>query len=187
MEDAPDLRLDEREFCERARFLWESAHRHAEKAPELSRNIIRELVRLADHEQVALPARALQRVCSRCMTLLVAGVNCTASQQTHRRRSHSCRRTLRIRCHHCSRVNTFPMAAKEPARAASAAPTAAPAPKRAKSSAPVAARAALVAGPAKPGTSARRSKRPAPRAAPAPAPAPASAGDLYGFDFVPLV
>ena len=173
-------------------YLWRSAHLHAHTAPELSRTFTRELLLHAERESVELPQRLLQRVCCKCCSVLVPGLNCTATQRHCPRRPVARRRELRVHCLGCGHTAAFAMAAKPSGRASSSATAVTPAPATAQRSA-AAQRAAGSAAPptqhaaslAKGGKTKSKSRAtPAPPAPPAPS-SDAGTG-LFGFDFVPF-
>ena len=181
---ASSSRVDD--FPARAKFLWESAHLHAHAAPEYSRHLVRELLRLARREEAQLPARVLQRLCSRCFTLLMPGFNseCTVAEKGRRCRAGKRPQKLRVRCGHCKHVSTFPLPPKEPSRSGRGEQLVAQAPGAASKRAPAAGtkRQPPASRPAR-----NAPKRRAGAAAPAPAPAAgAPAPSFFGFDFVPL-
>ena len=78
MADAAKLR--------RIAYLWKSAHLHAHDAPDLSRTFVRQLLLLADREGIALQKRVLHRICCQCCTVLIPGLNSTATQRKCPRR-----------------------------------------------------------------------------------------------------
>ena len=173
-------------------YLWRSAHLHAHTAPELSRTFIRELLLHAERESIELPQRLLQRVCCKCCSVLVPGLNCTATQRRCPRRPVARRRELRVHCLGCGHTAAFAMAAKPSGRASSSATAVTPAPAPAQRST-AAQRAAGSAAPptqhaaslAKGGKTKSKSRAtPAPPAPPAPS-SDAGTG-LFGFDFVPF-
>ena len=173
-------------------YLWRSAHLHAHTAPELSRTFARELLLHAERESIELPQRLLQRVCCKCCSVLVPGLNCTATQRRCPRRPVARRRELRVHCLGCGHTAAFAMAAKPSGRASSSATAATPAPTPVQRSA-AAQRAASNAPPptqhaaslAKGGKT--KSKSRAAPAPPAPPPPSSDAGTgLFGFDFVPF-
>jgi RNase P subunit RPR2 len=172
-------------------YLWRSAHLHAHTAPELSRTFTRELLLHAERESIELPQRLLQRVCCKCCSVLVPGLNCTTMQRRCPRRPVARRRELRVHCLGCGHTAAFVMAAKPSGRASSSATAAAPAPAPAQRSA-AAQRAAGSAAPptqhaaslAKGGKTKTKSR--APPAPPAPAPSSDAGTGLFGFDFVPF-
>jgi RNase P subunit RPR2 len=173
-------------------YLWRSAHLHAHTAPELSRTFIRELLLHAERESIELPQRLLHRVCCKCCSVLVPGLNCTATQRRCPRRPVARRRELRVHCLSCGHTASFPIAAKPSGRASSSATAATPAPAPAQrgaatqratgSAVPPTQHAATLAKGSK---SKSKSKS---RAPPAPPPEPSSdvGTGLFGFDFVPL-
>ena len=173
-------------------YLWRSAHLHAHTAPELSRTFIRELLLHAERESIELPQRLLHRVCCKCCSVLVPGLNCTATQRRCPRRPVARRRELRVHCLSCGHTASFPMAAKPSGRASSSTTAATPAPAPAQRSAATQRATGSAAPPtqhaatlAKGSKSKSKSKS---RAPPAPPPEPSSdvGTGLFGFDFVPL-
>ena len=181
----------------RVGYLWRSAHEHAHDTPDLSRTYVRQLLAFADKEGMELPPRLLQRVCCKCCTLLVPGLNSTASQRQCPRRPIARRRELRVRCHQCGHTAAFPMAARPSGRAGLAASSALP---DALAAVPtgrgVAGGAAQRGGKTTkgaPSAAGRKSKgrEPATDAAAAAVAAAAKGastepGGMFGFDFVPL-
>ena len=193
----------------RVGYLWQSAHQHAHTAPELSRTLAHELLLYAEREGIALPQRLQQRVCYQCCTVLVPGLNSTATQRRWPRRPAARRRELRVRCHHCGHTAAFAMAAKPSGRAgldsgAAGAPAATPAPAAAAPSAAAASRgaadkagrrgapagaAALQRAAVPSGKSKKQQQQQSRQPAPTPAAASSSSDlgtGLFGFDFVPL-
>ncbi|KAL1519501.1 hypothetical protein AB1Y20_023018 [Prymnesium parvum] len=97
--------------------LWLSAHAHVREAPELSQLLVQQMVSRAAREQLALPSRALHRICQRCSSLLVPGLDCSVKQLTHRSRPAARRCSLRVHCERCGHASTFPGAARTSSRA----------------------------------------------------------------------
>ena len=174
-----------------ASYLWSSAHLHAHTAPELSRTFTRELLHHAEREGIELPQRLLQRVCCKCCSVLVPGLNCTVTQRRCPRRPAARRRELRVRCLGCGHTAAFALAAKPSGRASSSATATVPAPAPAQRSA--AQRSALTQRSTPAGVVAQRGavkggkskSRHAP-VEPPPPPPPSSGTGLFGFDFVPF-
>lgn len=191
--------------AETLRFLWSSAHLHAQDAPSLTRVLLLELHAFAAAEGLTLPPQMAQRFCGSCFSLLTPGVDCSVKRVTHPRRPASRRQAIRVRCQGCGHVAEFVAAPKPPARSVAGAddnPASTAAAAATKKRGGEAARA--------PGKRARKAdqggagqeSKPGKGARAAPAPrrprraaastSRALAGDgsagsgLFGFDFVPL-
>lgn len=180
-------------------YLWRSAHQHAHDAPDLSRTYVRQLLAFANWEGMELQPRLLQRVCCKCCTLLIPGLNSTASQRKCPRRPIARRRELRVRCHHCGHTAAFPMAAQPSGRAGLAASSAVPdalatTPAGRGATSGTSQRGGKAArGAAAPSAAGRKSKGREPATDEAAAAVAAAAqgastepGGMFGFDFVPL-
>ena len=152
----------------------------AHAAPKYSGHLVRELLRLSNHEEAPLPARVLQRMCSKCFALLTPGLNSSATRTARNGKSRRSRQhKLRVSCRHCFNVTTYPLSVvKESSRAGQGASSPAP--------------SAAAARPSSVGaTQAKQKKRPTPPRRKVPSPAavlnpPATSGGFYGFDFVAL-
>ena len=170
--------------ADRQLFLWSSAQRAHQDAPALSQVLLLGLNGVCRADGAPLPARAQQRACSWCFTLLVPGFSCKIKQQRHPRRPAQRRHSLCVSCFSCGRTTKFPMVTPQSSRAGIAnqsAPQALPTPvpantgKKAKRQAP-------------PTQPASKRTRTVPATQP---PKPAantdtSSGGFFGFDFVPL-
>ena len=169
---ADDAAADKSANTARLCFLLQSAHAHASTAPELSRHLVLELLRLARGANMKLPQRLHQRLCGDCGSILVPGVNAHAAVRSRPRKPAARRRRLHVQCLWCDQTQEHALPARNSARSASQAPGA-------SARAPTA-------------RSRRGPARGAAPAAPAAAPplagnaAEGSASGLFGFDFVPV-
>jgi RNase P subunit RPR2 len=160
---------------ERQRFLWSSSQQHIE-APALSRVLLHALDRATVRDQTPLPPRALQRCCSKCLSLLAPGFNCHVTEKSHPHRPSARRRSMRVHCESCGHVTTFVMPAKPSSRIAEGhAPSAAPSKQKARK--PEKAEKSVEQ------KASKRKRVTRPIVAPVPEP---SGDTLFGFDFVPL-
>ena len=103
---------------ERQHYLWSSAQRALKDgSPALSRVLllaVDDATRLANTQ---LPARAAQRMCSTCYTLLMPGANCRITKQKRKRRPLSRRYLLRVRCESCGACSDHALPTPDSSRA----------------------------------------------------------------------
>jgi len=107
---------------DRLQFLLKSAHELVHTAPELSRHLVLELLRLSNTASVRLPPRLMQRVCAACGSILVPGVSSRASTRKCKRKRKAQRRVLHVECVACSHAQDFALPAKPSSRSVARVP-----------------------------------------------------------------